>query len=378
MGAKLNLRQLFIRDFPPGGIEPAVECCLYAHALLRGSRPHQGNAPFMTEQRATPPVETAMREQAVLDLVPLARPRRQLTDRDWDPPGIRQLLELHFPEAHATPLAAAASGTDSQRLGLLIEAAPPLRPPPPTTLYRNTGRVLVAAHVHPPQIATHLIDAVRDRCAELGSGKVRDVDLLGLPLRLPLLPPLALPPPPLLLLRIHREPRPALGQRGLPLRVAVFKLRIAVCLTASFQGLGVRLQTLAQLPQQLADHPITYARAPCRQRTGQLARALTGPAQRPLRVPTGHRGPPLLQLLPNRRQLRAHPLTPPTGVPDALSCQHGPGQVLEPPVHRGTIHPRRAGDLGTPSIPPQRRSGGSHQAALALIERRQAAGILLK
>src|SRR5215207_4006429 len=112
MGAKLNLRQLFIRDFHPGGIEPAVECCLYAQAILRGSRPNQGNDHFMTDQRATPPVQTDMREQAVLDLVPLARTRRQMTDRDWDPQGIRQLLELHFPESHAIPIAAAAIGTD--------------------------------------------------------------------------------------------------------------------------------------------------------------------------------------------------------------------------------------------------------------------------
>ena len=146
----------------------------------------------------------------------------------------------------------------------------------------------------------------------------------------------------------------------------------------SFQRLGVRLQTIAQLPEQLADYPIAHGIAPLRQRARQLARALTGPAQGRLWVPTGHRVHQPLQLLHNRGRLRAHPLAPPACVPDALSGQYWPGQVLKPPVQRGTIQPRRSGNTGNPTISQHLGIGGSHQAALALIEMRQDGGILLK
>lgn len=118
-----------------------------------------------------------------------------MTDGDGDPQGIRQLVQFHLPQAHPLPIAAAAIGTDQQRLGLLREAAPHLGPPAANTGHGKTRRIMVAPDIDPPQIAAHLIAAIRDRLAQVGIGKVLDFDLLGLPLRLPFLAAIPLAPP---------------------------------------------------------------------------------------------------------------------------------------------------------------------------------------
>src|SRR4029453_7558187 len=108
-----------------------------------------------------------------------------MTNGDGNPQGIRQLLQFHLPETHPVPITAAAISTDQQRLGFLIETAPHLGPPLANTGHRKTRRIMVAADSDPPQIAPHIIDAIRDRFAELRIGKVMNVDLLGLSLHVP-------------------------------------------------------------------------------------------------------------------------------------------------------------------------------------------------
>ena len=81
----------------------------------------------MAGQGTTAPVHPDVREEAVLDLVPLADPRRQVTDRDRKPGFAGEATELVLPEARA--VAAAAVGADRQALGtrtcLGAVAAPP-------------------------------------------------------------------------------------------------------------------------------------------------------------------------------------------------------------------------------------------------------------
>ena len=60
-------------------------------------------------QRGAAPVLGDMAEEPMLNLVPLARPRRQVADMDAEPRLIGELLQLHFPGVGAIAIAPAAS-----------------------------------------------------------------------------------------------------------------------------------------------------------------------------------------------------------------------------------------------------------------------------
>ena len=77
--------ELSIRHGDTARILPAVEFRPDAEArpAVRGSdEAHNGR---QVNERGAAPVHRDMRKQAMLDLVPLARARREMTDRDGEP-----------------------------------------------------------------------------------------------------------------------------------------------------------------------------------------------------------------------------------------------------------------------------------------------------
>src|SRR5262249_61106528 len=67
---------------------------------------------FMTCKWAPAPVHADVREEAVLDLVPLARTWRQVADRDVQTGLGGQAAQFVFPQPHSVAVATAAVGTD--------------------------------------------------------------------------------------------------------------------------------------------------------------------------------------------------------------------------------------------------------------------------
>src|SRR5512135_3325744 len=65
-----------------------------------------------------PPVLRDVAEHPVFDLVPLARPGREVTHRDLQSRLIRQILEADLPQSVAPPVAPARVGRDQQLLRL--------------------------------------------------------------------------------------------------------------------------------------------------------------------------------------------------------------------------------------------------------------------
>ena len=55
-------------------------------------------------QRLSPPVHGDVREELVLDAVPLARPGRIVTDRDRGTRTIGEFLQLPLPQARLRPV----------------------------------------------------------------------------------------------------------------------------------------------------------------------------------------------------------------------------------------------------------------------------------
>src|SRR4051812_27415576 len=64
------------------------------------------------EQRATAPVLRDVTEHPVLDLVPLARARREVSDCDADAGLVGKALEGHLPSSRACGIAVATIGRD--------------------------------------------------------------------------------------------------------------------------------------------------------------------------------------------------------------------------------------------------------------------------
>ena len=72
---------------------------------------------FMTDQRLAAPILGDVTEEPMLDLVPLARRRRKMTDADLQAGFLAQLRQAPLPKMAARAVAAAAVGRDEQTPG---------------------------------------------------------------------------------------------------------------------------------------------------------------------------------------------------------------------------------------------------------------------
>ena len=70
------------------------------------------------------PVLCDEREQAMLDPVPLAGARRQMTDRDGNAEFVGQVLQLALPKANADTVAAATIGGDQKFCRVRVARGP--------------------------------------------------------------------------------------------------------------------------------------------------------------------------------------------------------------------------------------------------------------
>src|SRR5437773_6783751 len=92
---------------------------------------------FETDQRPRLPVQADEREEAMLDLVPLARARWVMADDDRESQMVRETLQVNFPRPQPVPVAASRIGADQQASGLRVRLPPQQSPPAPDTLHRE-------------------------------------------------------------------------------------------------------------------------------------------------------------------------------------------------------------------------------------------------
>src|SRR2546427_2111661 len=113
-----------------------------------------------TPQGSTPPVLRDVAKHPVLDFVPFAGRRRQVTYRNPQPDIIGQLLQLHLPQAVTAPVRAAPISGDQQTLGTRIDGAAHVIPPAPDRFYGELGRIVIDSHTDPARVGHHIIDPV--------------------------------------------------------------------------------------------------------------------------------------------------------------------------------------------------------------------------
>ncbi len=143
---------------------------------------------------------------------------------------------------------------------------------------------MVNTHAHPASILAHVVDAIRSDASQLGNDEVMDPHRLRVSLESKLSAPVFEVPHQLLLLSIDRDDRLTLPQEASDLAVDMLKLSIAIRMRRAFQSLGICLQAIAQLVQQLGHQTVADAVTTTAQLLGQFAHALASPAQRRLRV----------------------------------------------------------------------------------------------
>ena len=107
-------------DFDAERILPRIQGRLNLQSLSRGGMTDETDDDFMALERFATPVGGDVTEQAMLDLIPLTRPWRQMTDTDSKLAVVGEALQLAFPQSSPSAVAAAAVGGNEQRLGLRI------------------------------------------------------------------------------------------------------------------------------------------------------------------------------------------------------------------------------------------------------------------
>ena len=284
-------------------------------AVRRANQAHDGRE---VHERRAAPVHRDVREQAMLDLVPLARARRKVTDRDGEPGAIGELLQFPLPEPEAGPVAPAGIGRDQQRLRV-----------------RDT-RVVPCAATSGGSPARRS-SPCRDRCRRSPSlhcaaDRRRRTESLCRPAswwrgsrsrgRAPAgaSSPGATPRPPFLKsptssfffvsteivgCRCRCDRANDLGD--------VPKLRVAIGMLAALARLDVALEAVAEGVQQLRDHRVADVMAQPVQRHGQRAHAPARPAQRRIGIAGRRRLHQRVQVPQQRRVGDGRPLASATG-----------------------------------------------------------------
>src|ERR1700682_5650129 len=198
----LQLAKFLGRDLLACRIAATIEARAHDEpAAIRGVA-NQVDDRLVGAQRAAAPVDRDEREQAMLHLVPLARPGWEVADVNGEIELVGDSLQLLLPYVGSITIAAARVGGDEDRSGLGVALHADLVPPRFDRCNREYRRVVVDPDAHESIVCSGVVHAVWDCFADCVAGKVVDVDEFRLALRLPLKSPVLEIADQLLLLRI--------------------------------------------------------------------------------------------------------------------------------------------------------------------------------
>ncbi len=259
-----------------------------------------------------------MTEHPMFNFIPLAGARREVADMNWQTQVGGQGLHGHLPQARAATVAPAAIGRDQQFTCLSMRLIAHLVPPAPNRFGGKPSRIMIRPDTDPALILGQIIDAIRDRFAQVLVDKVMHQDFERFTTGLPFAARSPEFADQFFLFRVHRNGRLAALLKRLHLTVEMLKLRVPVGMVRPLAGFAVALQTVARGVQQ-PPHRACTDRVPLRrQGPRQFSRTLAQPTQGRLRITARQR---INQLLQRRRQLGVtfrQAFTPTAHLPDAV------------------------------------------------------------
>src|SRR5262245_62091403 len=157
---EMELLHGLLRDLDPCWVRVLIQLAYHRQARRGRRGRNQVDNHLVAHERLPAPVLADEGEQPMLDLVPLARPRREVGYGDRQPRLISQPLEFQFPQPHARPIAPPAIRRDQQSRGLWVCGVPHRLPPAANTLHGKRRGVVIRPHVDPARIPGHVVDAI--------------------------------------------------------------------------------------------------------------------------------------------------------------------------------------------------------------------------
>src|SRR5579864_5854582 len=305
MALEIDLGHLWVRGGGSLRIGALVNLRPDPESGGRSGRSNEADDGGEAHQRFGTPVHRNVREQAVLDLVPLAGSRREVANGDGEPRALGELAKLPLPQADAGAVAPTAVRCDEQRGGTTVRRPPHQFPPAPDRVDREARRVVIDPDADPAFIAMKVVDAVGNRLALLWDDEVVHPHGLRCSFRPPLPAHVLEVADQLLLFRVHRNGRLRPFLVATHLFIDVPKLRVAIGMLRSFAGLSVRLQAVAAGLQKLGDQAVACGVPPCLKLRRQATHALRRPTQWRLRITRRRRLYQRLQVHHQRRVLIA-------------------------------------------------------------------------
>ena len=321
--ADIELTDLLIRDLGALGIARGVNVAGDGQSGGCRGGGDELHDDLVGEQRFGAPVLGNEGEHAMLDAVPLAGARRVMGDGDGEAGLVGEVLQLDFPEADPSAIAATAIGSDQQARGLGIALAPHAPPPATNALDGEGCGVMVDADTDPAFIGGNVVDAVGDRSTLSRDDEVVHAHGLGSAFA----PQLSAGSPEiadqLLLLGVDGDGRLSAPPETLDPIVDVLELCIAVRVLLAFAGLGVGLQAEAEVFEQAADQIGADLIVLLGQRGGEMALTATHPQQVGLRIASGGRGNQIEQGLAQAGLLEGRRLATTAAAADAAVWPFG-------------------------------------------------------
>jgi hypothetical protein len=171
-----------------------------------------------------------------------------------------------------------------------------------------------------------------------------------------------------LLLGVHRDDRLARGEEAPAGPVDVPELGIAVGVLLPFQGLGVGLQAVAEVVEQLPDEAVADRESLLDQGLGQVTGALASPPQRGHRIAAGLRGDQAIQGLQDRGVLVAEALAASPEAPDTTAGEERGIELLRCRLDRRARDARGPTDPRDAAVTQGACFGGEEEPPLPLVE----------
>src|SRR5580700_935364 len=167
-----QLLRLSLRSLDANRVRVIIQARLDMEALTGSRTSNELDNGLVGGERFSAPVSGDMAKEPVLDLIPLARARREVADMYSKSCLIGKILELGLPCIGAITIAAPSISSDEQVCRFRVGSLPHGLPPVPDRRDREGWRIVVASDVHGCLIPGHIEHAIRNRFAQCVSGKI--------------------------------------------------------------------------------------------------------------------------------------------------------------------------------------------------------------
>lgn len=180
-----ELVHFVVTDLAPLVVLILVEPTVNLKAGCGPGRPDQLDDNLQRFEGNALPFARDVTEDAMFDLVPLARPGGKMANLDDHPRLVGKLLKLELPQSVSGAFASAAISRDQQPTRVAVSLLSQSSPPATYRLDCELRRVVCDPQRNTGFVVVQVVDSVGNGFAQFGIRKIVDVDFYGVPLSNP-------------------------------------------------------------------------------------------------------------------------------------------------------------------------------------------------